>query len=183
MTQGFNDAARPGLDEAMKDALRRKDFPALMDLVSRGADINSENAFGNTALMLSIIHGNAEVSRFFIEAGASLEQENDGSSTALILAAIHQRPDVVRMLIEAGVNTQKKNRRGETALAIAEEEGGSDEIAALLRRADPAFHQKRLAADAEKARQAAEKERQAMVADKQAGFKAKLGNRPNIRPR
>jgi hypothetical protein len=105
-------------------------------LIEAGADLNSQNSDGETALMqVSLIPGRLNIVNALISAGADLDLQNKYGRTALIFATQEGYEDVVKSLIIAGANFELRNIRGKTALNIATE-NNFPEIANILRKAE-----------------------------------------------
>lgn len=91
-------------------------------LIANGANPNLVYQGGITALMMSVIQHNAEITKLLLSNGNKdlvNWQENDLSRTALMLAVWYNYEDMVKILLKegkAGVNAQSK--KGDTALII-----------------------------------------------------------------
>ena len=92
-------------------------------LLSRGADINAQAKYGDTALTGPAECGWLAVMQVFLDSGIVLDlQERDGS-TALMRASHAGQVEAARLLLEYGAGIDLQNRRGQTALDIAIEQG------------------------------------------------------------
>lgn len=91
-------------------------------LLLYGADPNSADDLGNTALMLSSIYGTENTVNILISTGAKVNAQNSLGNTALILAAVSGKTDVAEALLMEGANPNIINNKGETAATIAEQE-------------------------------------------------------------
>lgn len=108
------------------------DLAAIKNLVSRGADVNAKDRYGDTALMIASIKGDSEIIRYLIDKGADVNTQNTEGNTALIYAAGIEKIDSAKQLLEMGANPQIQNNQGKTALEIAESHQLS-KIAQLLK--------------------------------------------------
>jgi ankyrin repeat protein len=90
-------------------------------LIEAGADVNSQNEDGWTALMFAATFNTTpEVIRMLIEAGADVEVRTEAGWTPLMSATITENPEVIGMLIEAGADIEARSRLdGSTALISA----------------------------------------------------------------
>ena len=100
----------------------RYDSPdVIKQLIARGANINSKNKYGDTALIIAAEHKNPDILRLLIDEGADIDSRNNNGDTALIRATQRSNPDTLRLLIDKGADIDIKNNNGLTALLMAEE--------------------------------------------------------------
>jgi len=76
----------------------------LRDLLDRGADIDSRDKYGQTALMLAASAGWEQVVELLIERGAALNHTAKYGLSALMLAVVRGHTNVVRKLAGAGAD-------------------------------------------------------------------------------
>jgi ankyrin repeat protein len=69
-----------------------------------GAEVNSIDGFGLTALHYAAIYGRTDVVAILLEAGADIDAPDPHGWTALHMAADSGHIDVVRLLIEEGAD-------------------------------------------------------------------------------
>ena len=108
-------------------------------LVEAGADLESRNKYGVTALRQAagIDYENSNYPRqlrtlkALIEAGADVNARDDAGETPLHGGALYDNADVVKALIEAGARVNVRDGNGETPLSHT----GSYEVEELLRAA------------------------------------------------
>jgi N-acyl-D-amino-acid deacylase len=87
-------------------------------LIDRRADVNAKNAFGSTALMLSVT--DAKKVRLLLDHGADVNVAARSGRTALIVAAFaNPSAEVVRMLLAKGANVAVMDQRKVTPLNAA----------------------------------------------------------------
>ncbi|XP_067829195.1 KN motif and ankyrin repeat domain-containing protein 2 [Heptranchias perlo] len=87
---------------------------------------------GQTALMLAVSHGRAEMVKALLACGADVSIQDDDGSTALMCACEHGHAEIVKLLLATpGCEVTLTDNDGSTALSIAVETGQND-IAALL---------------------------------------------------
>uniref|UniRef100_UPI00398ED5FE KN motif and ankyrin repeat domain-containing protein 2 n=1 Tax=Pristiophorus japonicus TaxID=55135 RepID=UPI00398ED5FE len=87
---------------------------------------------GQTALMLAVSHGRAEMVKALLACGADVSIQDDDGSTALMCACEHGHAEIVRLLLATPVcDVNLADNDGSTALSIAVETR-QNEIAALL---------------------------------------------------
>ncbi|KAI0184788.1 ankyrin repeat-containing domain protein [Xylaria flabelliformis] len=86
-------------------------------LVNAGADLNTANHKGYTALMVALEAGNIEVSRYLFSKAVSLSGTSNISPGLLHRAAFGANLDLIKMVIEAGADVNEIDpRTGETPL-------------------------------------------------------------------
>lgn len=103
-------------------------------LLAKGLDVNAKDCNGTTPLMYAIDRGHHDIMQILLSNGADLnarEDANDGWSS-LMNAVKKNDKTAVEILLKKGARTDIADSEGYTALRIAEE-GGNQEIAALLR--------------------------------------------------
>lgn len=92
-------------------------------LLSRGAAINAQAKYGDTALTGPAECGWLAVMQVLLDHGIALDlQERDGT-TALMRASHSGQVEAARLLLAHGAEIDLQNRRGQTALDIAIEQG------------------------------------------------------------
>ena len=93
----------------------------LTALLEAGADVNSRNEYGFTALHIATYKGdNDSVKLLLAQPGIKLDQPNDDSDTALMMAAEHGHAEIVEMLLKAGADPRVADIGGETAMTRAQ---------------------------------------------------------------
>ena len=106
-------------------------------LLKNGADCNSRNEEGATALMLAAGAGNLALVEMLIKAGAEVDAVDANGWTALMKALLNYEqnrgfPDVVSELIEAGANIEHQVSYGTRPLMIAAGYGEARVVEVLL---------------------------------------------------
>ena len=81
--------------------------------------IDSEDEWGNTALILASLGGKHETVETLLDLGANPNKQNVWAGTALIEGASRGFHDVVRLLLKRGSNVDAQNRVGNTSLSLA----------------------------------------------------------------
>ena len=104
---------------------------AMMELfVSRGADINKVNSFGEQALLHAAWKGRLEAVRWLVEHGARLNREGR-EWAALHYGVFAGHAEVVGYLLERGADINALSTNGSTPLMMAAREG-REAIARIL---------------------------------------------------
>jgi hypothetical protein len=86
----------------------------LIELLTRGADVNASNQAGVTALMVATLHGRLEMVRALTDHGADVNAtDRDGFSAAMLAEHAH-REDIVRLLVARGARRIPKQQSPDT---------------------------------------------------------------------
>ena len=124
------------LHNAVHQNINKETIQAIID---HGADVNSVNTDGATAVLLACKAGQKETVRLLLTAGADTSIVNNGGDTCLH-KLFHRVCDqeTLQMLLDHGVNVNAKNKNNKTAYMLAYEQGNTDAQYALVRvGADP----------------------------------------------
>lgn len=102
------------LNKKMLTAAFDGDLTTVEKLVSRGADINYIDAWGNFAMFTAAWEGNIEALDLFYSIGAKITFDN---ANLLCNAAYNGKPDSVKMLLDAGAEPSVKDVNGDTPIS------------------------------------------------------------------
>lgn len=100
-------------------------------LLAEGANPNSVNDNGMTALIVSAIEGHVEIARVLLAAGTNVNHANKEGITALMAASLFGYSEIVKVLLDGGADVNTQSRNGNTAMILAAE-GNNWEIVRLL---------------------------------------------------
>lgn len=100
------------------EAVRVKDSKIVLELLSKGIDINARDMDGYTALLFAASQGSKDIVEMLLKAGADVNAQNIEGQTALMRAAHFGLKDIVKMLITHKANVNIKDKRGRTALTM-----------------------------------------------------------------
>ena len=112
-------------DSAMSDIdfyrlCRNAPYEKVIQALDEGANPNSANSNGTTALMTAAENNtNARILRALLEAGADVNARNRKGNTALMFAAMKNSTEAVRILYEAGADIDAANSEGKKAADYA----------------------------------------------------------------
>ena len=107
-------------DTPVADAAMQGDTETVRSLLRAGADVNTAQGDGMTALHWAAYKGNAEVARILIYAGGNpraLTRLHD--YTPLILASSGGHADVIVALLEAGADVNAVTSAGASSIHLA----------------------------------------------------------------
>src|SRR5712691_10522508 len=119
-------AASPGL----LVAIRNGDHSLTERLLRAGADVNTADSDGTTALMHSIIESDVKMVKLLIDSHADVNAKNAQDSTALMYAATNFAK--AKLLLNAGADVKAKGKRGATPMSVAVTTFGSTPVLKLL---------------------------------------------------
>ena len=111
-------AASPQIVESVKD----RDAAALRAALKQGADVNTLQPDGATALHWAAHWNDLEAADLLIRAGARVNVANAAGETALHGAAYRGNDLAVQFLVDKGAAVNPKNKNGRTPLDVAEGE-------------------------------------------------------------
>uniref|UniRef100_A0A1L8DAR9 Putative ankyrin repeat protein n=1 Tax=Nyssomyia neivai TaxID=330878 RepID=A0A1L8DAR9_9DIPT len=100
----------------------------VVERLFRVADINLRaRKHGQTALMLAVSHGNANMVSTLLAAGADVNSQDEDGSTALMCAVEHGKMDIVKLLLaHPSCDSSIQDMDGSTALKISLDAGFHD---------------------------------------------------------
>jgi len=118
--------------EQLLNAAKNDDSVSIIKLLIQGADMETRDSNGRTALLLATHRNFVEVARVLIEAGADVNAMDSISDSPYLYAGAEGRLQILRMTLEHGANLTSVNRYGGTALIPAAHHGHTQTVAALL---------------------------------------------------
>jgi ankyrin repeat protein len=125
----------PAVASDVADAVMSRDAAAVSALIGSGADVNSPQLDGTTALHWAVNQDNLEIARLLIEAGADPSAANRTGTTPMRLATINGSASMIGLLLDAGVDPNAPLAEyGDTALMMAARTGLPEPIRLLLDR-------------------------------------------------
>ena len=110
--------------------IRNGDHSGVQKLLAAGADVNTVDSDGTTALMHSVIESDVKMMKLLIDHGAKVNAKNASDSTALMYAATNLAK--ARLLVDAGADVNVTNKRGATPMSVAVTSFGSTAVLKLL---------------------------------------------------
>jgi ankyrin repeat protein len=114
------------------DAARRGDVAMLNEFIVARYDLETRDAKGYTALILSAYHGHANAVRLLIDAGAKPCAADQRGNTALMGAVFKGELAIARMLMKAACDPNHRNNAGQTPAMYAALFGRVEVLKGLL---------------------------------------------------
>ena len=81
----------------------------VLHIIRQGADINSQNIYGNTVLHMSAALGYDKFLKYLIELGADVNTVNEEGNTPLHVAVYNGFSKSAKLLIDAGADINLSN--------------------------------------------------------------------------
>ena len=102
-------------DTALHIATMRRDLTWMQFLVAKGANVNTSNAKGETALVVAVNLGFNEGTELLIGNGAAVDARNRTGETPLITAVHNRNVGLMRLLLKAGADPDRSDNSGRSA--------------------------------------------------------------------
>jgi len=120
-------------ETTVAEAAMNGDTTTLRTLIKQGADVNSAQADGTTALHWAALKGNVELARMLLYAGASPRSTTRlGGYTPLLMASRNGDAAMIDALLAGGADANDRTTTGATPLMFAAASGQVDAVKALL---------------------------------------------------
>jgi ankyrin repeat protein len=129
--------AKPGIpisEEGQKllGAVAKNDLAAVPQLLQRGANVDSRDARGRTALLVAVAANYIDMARLLIDAGADVNAQDQQSDSPLLLAGAEGTLEILKLILQAKPDFSLYNRFGGTPLIPACERGHVEVVKTLL---------------------------------------------------
>ncbi len=113
-------------------AARTGDIDAVKKQLAAGADVNTPEADGTSALLWAAYQSTPELVQMLVKAGADVNAANSFGVTPLLQAARYGDAATMSVLLKAGADIKKAEREGETPLMAAARAGGVAAVKLLI---------------------------------------------------
>ncbi|WP_447971296.1 ankyrin repeat domain-containing protein [Nitrospira sp. M1] len=132
---GFAQPGRPisEREQLLIDAVDQRDLASVKQLLKHGADVESRDTRGRTALLIAVGINSVEIARLLIEAGANVNAQDHQMDSPLLLAGAEGRLEILPFILEANPDFTLYNRFGGTALIPGCERGHLEVVKVLLK--------------------------------------------------
>jgi ankyrin repeat protein len=95
------------------------DTNTILQKISAGYDVNSQDSNGYTALHWSAYSGQLSAAQVLVDHGAEIESLDNSRMTPLLVATSYDRVQVAAYLVSRGANVNARDNTGWTPLAYA----------------------------------------------------------------
>ena len=116
---------QPTLNLTLHIAAHAGDAQCMTACLDAGADVNAQDAYGDTVLMAASFRGHLDIVNQLLAEGVSVNTaRTENGTTALMIAVRTNHPAIVRALIESGrADINARDAEGNTALMAASAHG------------------------------------------------------------
>lgn len=122
----------PKYSKALMIAVAKGQRDRVEQLLLNIEDINAQDEFGKTALIIAIENNHDKLATFLLEKQADINIEDKYAMTALLLAAKGGHNQLATKILLKGANINHQNKKGETALILAAKSGHDEVVRCLL---------------------------------------------------
>lgn len=109
-------------------AARKGNLDAVKVLVEHGADVDAQQSWGHTALMLASKEGHADVVRFLLDQGANYKLKDKNGNNALSLASQNDQLDIASLLKRAGAQASVVAKKPKKVVEETEDTNDEDDM-------------------------------------------------------
>ena len=124
--------SQKSLNEQFIKAAKSGSLNAVSELLTKGAQINTQDTDRNTALIWAAFFGHNDVVRLLIQRKVDLNIRGDQGLTALHWAAMNNHVSIFNALMAAQADPTLRNNFGATTLILAALNGCTDCVIALI---------------------------------------------------
>jgi len=103
-------------ESTLIDSCKKGRLADVKRLLDEGADVNTTDKDGNTALKWAIYYRHLDVVKFLLNCGADVNPKNKDGHTALMATAYVGFPEATKLVLERGADIDAQDLAGKTAL-------------------------------------------------------------------
>lgn len=111
---------------------RDGDGPGIRRTLSDGADVNSRNRVGETALLIALKKNNLEIAQLMLAVGTDVNIAAVNGVTPLMAAAYTGQAEIAGKILAKGADVKAVDRLGKSAMTYAAGEGRAEVVKLLL---------------------------------------------------
>ncbi|UHA75923.1 ankyrin repeat domain-containing protein [Paenibacillus sp. 481] len=124
------------MNKALLAAAKAGNTADVLKHIAAGANINTRDGQGKTAVMLATVGNHPALVTALIKKGADLNIQDDRKDNPLLYAGAEGLLEIVKLTVQAGADTTITNRYGGTALIPAADRGHVEVVKELLTNSD-----------------------------------------------
>lgn len=124
-------SALAGVYDDIIAATNKDDTAQVVDLLTRGMDVNTADPAGNTLLIIAARNGNRDLLDFLLRNRANALKRNKYGDSAIMVAAFRGNAGIIKRLLDAGADAANS---GWNALHYAAYGGHAEVVQMLLAR-------------------------------------------------
>ena len=112
----------------MRNAIESRDIATINSLLESGTDVNAQDEYGQTALIIATDNDDIEIVKILLEGtNTDVNAKDKYEQTALMIATDNGDIEIVKMLLEnPNIDVNAKDENGQTALMIAAQSGNTE---------------------------------------------------------
>jgi ankyrin repeat protein len=119
-------------DKDLFESVRSGNTTEIVRLLKAGANVNTKDNHGFTALHIASGRGDLATIELLINKGANVSAQNDGGDTPLHDACMNGKIEAAKLLIEKGADVNAKNKSGQNPIYPAAERGNLELVKLLV---------------------------------------------------
>lgn len=123
-------------DQQLVTAASNGNTSRVIDLLRKGADVNTRGSRGRTPVMAAAYGNHVETVATLIDAGADVNIRDNMLNNPFLYAGAEGLLDILKLTVKAGADPKATNRFGGTALIPAAERGHAEVVKYLLAHTD-----------------------------------------------
>mmetsp|Transcript_26656 Transcript_26656/g.41719 ORF Transcript_26656/g.41719 Transcript_26656/m.41719 type:complete len:333 (+) Transcript_26656:50-1048(+) len=113
-------------------AARNEQLPMMRDLLEKGADVDGQDIYGDSALFWTARRGNLEAMKLLFEKGAAVDKPDNNGDTALFTAIRNGQDQAAKMLLEHKADPNRAEKDGTRLLSLAARKGNEEMMNLLI---------------------------------------------------
>jgi hypothetical protein len=122
----------PELNSVLRLAARSGNMELVQLAIEKGAELDSIDVHGQTALILAVFNGYKEITRLLLLQRAGVNQRKDSETIALMLAAVYGEKEIAQLLFNNRANSNEYHEERRDELISAVRNGHEDFVCSFL---------------------------------------------------
>lgn len=118
--------------DSLPDAAQSGDSARVRSLLDAGADVNSAQSNGSTALHWAVYRNDSDTVGLLIDRGADVTARTREGISPLFMASLYGNPSIIQSLLDAGADANELGPNTETPIMLAARNGNPEAVRTLL---------------------------------------------------